>query len=64
MTLRRDRRRGTKRSPAPARIASKCLNCGHPGAHYVPPSFGDSGFFACKSFCDDCRPGPDDRSPR
>jgi len=24
-----------------------CSNCGKPGAHFVPPSFGDEGFFSC-----------------
>lgn len=24
-----------------------CSNCGEEGPHFVPPSFGDSGFFAC-----------------
>lgn len=24
-----------------------CVNCGEPGKHFVPPSFGDPGFFAC-----------------
>ena len=26
---------------------SKCLNCGEKGPHFVPPSFGDAGFFMC-----------------
>lgn len=26
----------------------KCPNgCGEPGPHFVPPSFGDPGFFMC-----------------
>jgi len=33
-----------------------CMQCGHKGRHYVPPMMGDPGFFACESFCDDCRP--------
>src|SRR3990167_9795172 len=24
-----------------------CLNCGKPGQHFVPPSFGDPGAFTC-----------------
>lgn len=24
-----------------------CRNCGEPGAHFVPPSFGEDGFFMC-----------------
>jgi len=26
----------------------KCINCGEKGAHFVPPSFGDKGFFICE----------------
>ena len=25
-----------------------CQNCGMRGRHYVPPSFGEAGFYACK----------------
>lgn len=25
-----------------------CPNCGEIGPHFVPPSFGDEGFFICK----------------
>lgn len=25
-----------------------CCNCGKPGKHFVPPSFGEKGFFACE----------------
>lgn len=25
-----------------------CTNCGEIGSHYVPPCFGDEGFFLCK----------------
>lgn len=28
---------------------SKCTNCNEEGAHFVPPSLGDKGFFACSS---------------
>jgi hypothetical protein len=24
-----------------------CMACGEPGPHFVPPSFGDEGFFMC-----------------
>lgn len=45
-------------------MASKCPNCGHNGAHYVPPCLGDKGFFACNDLCKECRdeiePAPDD----
>ncbi len=26
---------------------NKCLHCGKPGSHYVPPCFGDPGFYVC-----------------
>lgn len=26
-----------------------CPNCNKPGPHYVPPSMGDEGFFACEA---------------
>lgn len=26
-----------------------CINCGKPGPHFVPPSFGESGFYTCQS---------------
>lgn len=26
----------------------KCPNCGEEGQHFVPPCFGDPGFFHCK----------------
>lgn len=29
------------------RLLASCLRCGQPGAHFVPPSFGDPGFFMC-----------------
>jgi hypothetical protein len=29
---------------APAR----CMNCGRPGAHFLPPSLGEPGFFICE----------------
>lgn len=25
-----------------------CMNCGEKGPHYVPPSWGDPGFYSCK----------------
>jgi hypothetical protein len=27
-----------------------CSKCGEPGPHYVPPSLGEPGFYACASF--------------
>ena len=47
-----------------------CYNCGHDlskGGHFVPPSFGDEGFYACKAFCPECQRIIDDateESPR
>ena len=52
MTLRRDRRRGQKKYLRAGKDVklnfSICMNCGMPGAHFIPPSFGDKGFFVCK----------------
>lgn len=28
--------------------ANRCPNCGEYAAHFVPPSFGDPGFFICE----------------
>lgn len=28
--------------------ADRCPNCGEYGAHFVPPSLGEPGFFICK----------------
>lgn len=28
--------------------ANRCPNCGEYGPHFVPPSFGDKGFFICE----------------
>lgn len=30
------------------RKESICFFCGNPGSHFVPPSFGESGFFYCR----------------
>ena len=36
-----------------------CMYCDHKlgdgSGHYVPPCFGDPGFPACESICDECR---------
>jgi hypothetical protein len=29
---------------------SICSNCGKLGSHFVPPIFGEAGFYACASF--------------
>lgn len=30
-----------------ARKVFACLRCGQPGPHFVPPCFGDIGFYLC-----------------
>ncbi len=42
-----------------------CLNCGEPGPHFAPPSFGDPGFFTCekKEVCCCGREGCDGTGP-
>ena len=48
MTLRRDRRRGKKKQAKTfLPLGHKCSNCGEDGPHFVPPSFGDPGFYMC-----------------
>lgn len=35
-----------------------CINCDHSNkdhGHYVPPSIGEKGFFACHAVCKECR---------
>lgn len=39
--------RWCKPQPEPLQVTSKCLNCGAPEAHFVPPSLGEKGFFIC-----------------
>jgi len=29
-------------------VTVKCPNCGEKGPHFIPPGFGDKGFFTCK----------------
>lgn len=29
------------------RPGATCINCGRPGPHFAPPSFGEPGFFVC-----------------
>lgn len=31
----------------PSAAQRRCMRCGEPGAHYVPPGFGTGGFFMC-----------------
>ncbi len=28
-------------------LVPKCRRCGEPGPHFVPPCFGDIGFYSC-----------------
>lgn len=28
--------------------APPCPNCGRPGPHFAPPSFGEAGFYTCE----------------
>lgn len=37
-----------KKKKQPLHPKTICPNCGEPGPHFVPPSFGDKGFFICK----------------
>jgi len=39
-----------------------CPNCGENQAHFVPPSFGDEGFFACHN--KDCGLRADGKQPK
>jgi len=46
------RQRTTKKRKNYLRIGKnpdRCPNCGEYGPHFVPPSFGDKGFFICPS---------------
>lgn len=48
MTLRRDRaRRKKKQSKFFLPVGRTCSNCGEAGPHFIPPSFGDRGFYTC-----------------
>lgn len=37
-----------KKKQAKPKVESVCLNCGKNEAHFVPPSFGEEGFFICE----------------
>jgi hypothetical protein len=32
----------------PKQYRSICMNCGELGPHFIPPCFGDPGFYACE----------------
>lgn len=38
-----------RRSPIGMMRAGHCPRCGEKGAHFVPPSFGDPGFYICEA---------------
>lgn len=38
----------TRKMRKARRNATRCPNCGEFGAHFIPPSFGDPGFYGCK----------------
>lgn len=44
----RDKRRAKAARNAARELKPVCLNCGEQGHHFVPPSLGESGYFACK----------------
>lgn len=48
MTSRKERRERAQTTWGRIK-AGVCLNCGKQGPHYVPPSFGDPGFYMCES---------------
>lgn len=43
---RRRRRRAEQKGKD--RLIKACPNCGKKGPHFVPPCFGDPGFFVCE----------------
>ena len=43
------KRQKKKKNKVHVKLVEKCINCGEKGAHFVPPSFGDKGFFICES---------------
>lgn len=44
MSTRRERAEKRRRP-----FFSVCPNCGGKGPHFIPPSFGDPGFYACEA---------------
>ena len=42
------RQKKKKKRNRPIWAPTECPNCGEKGPHFVPPSFGDKGFFMCK----------------
>lgn len=54
VSYRRDKRRKGKTRTPPGRMQSICPNCGHLGSHFIPPSLGETGFYVCKTYCQEC----------
>ena len=48
--LKKKRNQGLKKMPVAKLppVLRGCLNCGGQGPHFVPPSFGDPGFYICE----------------
>lgn len=49
MSIRLRKRRNRRAAETRASLIkrSKCSKCGEPGMHFVPPSLGEPGFYAC-----------------
>ena len=45
--LQAQRRETRVRSYLYSELSHPCPNCGMGGPHFVPPSFGESGFYIC-----------------
>ena len=45
--LKAQKRRMQSESNGLKTVSRLCPNCGGSGPHFVPPCFGDSGFFIC-----------------
>ena len=52
MSTRRERaakrHRWVRAANAKNGLVPRCWNCGEAGPHFVPPSFGDPGFYICE----------------
>lgn len=45
----RQRKKAARRAAAWQPPKPPCPNCGQPGPHFVPPCFGEEGFYACEA---------------
>lgn len=50
------KQRERERILAPLKHSTPCPNCGLPGAHFIPPNFGESGFFMCQRTTSESKP--------